>query len=173
MTFPIKTVILSAVGTLAVIAAAGAAYVQLGIMNVAASNPDNPIVATVLHYTSDRSVEVRYAENTAPAGLDKPEVIKAGAVLYAANCAVCHSAPGMERTAVSKGMNPQPPQGFFRATRHPKITEQFWYIKNGVKMSGMPSFAATHKDDDLWALAAFITKAPGMSAADYAALTAK
>jgi hypothetical protein len=51
--------------------------------------------------------------------------------------------------------------------------ELFWVIKNGINMTGMPSFKlAGSKDDDLWLIVAFLKKLPSISAADYKAWTA-
>jgi hypothetical protein len=46
----------------------------------------------------------------------------------------------------------------------------FWVIKNGVKMTGMPSFGKTQSDQAMWQLAAFLSKERGISALDYDAL---
>ncbi len=173
MAFPIKTVALSVAGTFLVLAGGAAAYIELGVMNVSALNQDNAIMAAILHETSERSVAARISENPVPDGLlDKPELIKAGAQLYARNCAFCHSAPGREPGPQGKGENPRPPQGFFRAGRHVNTQEVFWYIKNGVKMTGMPSFVPTMDEQKMWSISAFLTKAPGMTPSDYAALSA-
>ena len=46
-------------------------------------------------------------------------------------------------------------------------------IKNGINMTGMPSFAlAGAKDDDIWSIVAFLKKLPSVSEADYKAWTA-
>jgi mono/diheme cytochrome c family protein len=46
-------------------------------------------------------------------------------------------------------------------------------IKNGINMTGMPSFAqAGASDDDIWAIAAFVKKLPNVSDADYKTWTA-
>ena len=42
-----------------------------------------------------------------------------------------------------------------------------WIIKHGVKMTGMRSFGATHDDDEVWSIVAFIGKLPGMSVEQY------
>jgi len=48
----------------------------------------------------------------------------------------------------------------------------FWVVKNGINMTGMPSFAlAGAKDEDIWAIAAFLKKLPTVSEADYKAWT--
>jgi len=45
-------------------------------------------------------------------------------------------------------------------------------IKNGINMTGMPSFAlAGAKDDEIWSIVAFLKKLPKVSEADYKAWT--
>ena len=45
----------------------------------------------------------------------------------------------------------------------------FWVIKNGLKMTGMPSWA-DHSDEEIWATVAFLKKLPGMTPEEYAKL---
>ena len=47
----------------------------------------------------------------------------------------------------------------------------FWIIKNGVKMTGMPSFGPSHKDDEIWKLVAFVQKLPKMKPEEYNQMT--
>ena len=52
-------------------------------------------------------------------------------------------------------------------------SQLFWVIKNGINMTGMPSFAgAGAKDDALWSIVAYLKKLPNISGADYKAWTA-
>jgi hypothetical protein len=44
-------------------------------------------------------------------------------------------------------------------------------VKNGIKMSGMPSFASAHSDDEIWEIVAFIRRLPQMTPAQYAELS--
>ena len=45
--------------------------------------------------------------------------------------------------------------------------ELFWVIRNGVKMTGMPSFAlAGASDEQIWTIVAFIKKLPSISDED-------
>jgi hypothetical protein len=48
---------------------------------------------------------------------------------------------------------------------------QFWIIKHGVKASGMPAWGATHDDDAIWAIVAFVQKLPSTSPEEYVRLT--
>ena len=45
--------------------------------------------------------------------------------------------------------------------------ELFWIIKNGIKMSAMPAFGPTHKDEELWAIVAFLRRLPNLSPDEY------
>ena len=165
-----KTVLITLLSSAALIALAGYAYVYSGTFDIAAIHPDNPTMAWVIHEISDRAVGARVSENKAPEGLEKPELVLAGAKLYAENCAVCHSGPGLKPTKISVGLNPTPPD-LFRAGRDADPAEQFWFIKNGVKMTAMPGLAPTLSDSEIWSLAAFIKSAPGISPEEFAMKT--
>jgi mono/diheme cytochrome c family protein len=48
--------------------------------------------------------------------------------------------------------------------------EVFWVVKNGIKMTGMPSFGAIGMDsNEIWSIVAFIRKLPNTSEADFKA----
>jgi mono/diheme cytochrome c family protein len=162
----LKTVIFLAI----VAVVGGYAFIVSGIYDVSASTPDNPYLAWAMHTMSDASVGARLGANVVPSGLDTPEIIAAGGKLYVANCAVCHGAPGVARTAISEGLNPQPAD-LFRASRKPDQQENFQFIHNGVKMTAMPAFGKSLGADRVWQLVAFLNKLPGISAVDYQALT--
>jgi mono/diheme cytochrome c family protein len=50
-------------------------------------------------------------------------------------------------------------------TLHP--AEQFWIIKHGVKLTGMPAWGVTHDDELLWNVVAFVRKLPELTAVQY------
>ncbi|MDR3495907.1 MAG: cytochrome c [Ancalomicrobiaceae bacterium] len=147
------------------------AFIYSGVYDVSATAPDNAIVAWAVHTVSEASVAARLGANKVPAGLDKPETIKAGGRLFVENCAVCHGAPEVAPTPIAQGLNPSPPN-LFAATREPDEKENFQFIKYGVKMTAMPGFGKSQDDDHIWQTVAFLNKLPGMSKSDYAALTA-
>jgi mono/diheme cytochrome c family protein len=44
----------------------------------------------------------------------------------------------------------------------------YWVIKHGVGMTGMPGFGLIEvPDQEIWSIAAFVKKLPGVSDADY------
>ena len=162
-----RTALVTIAGGLVVAGVAAMAFIYSGIYDVAAITPDNAMVAWAIHLASDRSIAARDGDIQVPTNLNKPEILSAGGMLFSQNCAVCHSGPGMHQTDISQGLNPQPPN-LFATGRKPEMNEAFWFIKNGVKMTAMPGFAKSQTDEQIWALAAFVGKAPGMSASDFA-----
>jgi mono/diheme cytochrome c family protein len=77
-------------------------------------------------------------------------------------CLVCHGAPGRERSAIGKGMLPDPPS---LSEEAPEWTpgELFWITKYGLKMAGMPAFGPTHDDQTLWTITSFVNELPNLT----------
>jgi mono/diheme cytochrome c family protein len=140
------------------------AVVYSGVFNVAATWPDNAVVAWVLHETMEHSVQSR-AGTSAPASFTDAQVT-AGAKLYNDTCIYCHGGPGKDPADIGQGLNPEPP--FLPDTAAGWTSAQlFWIVKNGVRMTGMPAFGKSHKDDELWSIVAFVQRLPKMKPEEY------
>jgi mono/diheme cytochrome c family protein len=146
------------------------AFIYSGLYDVAAISPDNRVVAWALHQTFASSVIRRASEVQVPPNLEAAEAVRSGARFYSQNCVICHGAPGQPLTAISHGMNPAPPD-VLAAQRRIDPAVVFWIVKNGVRMTGMPAFGKTQPDIQIWAVAAFLHKAPGITADEYRDLT--
>lgn len=69
-------------------------------------------------------------------------------------------------------MNPDPPD-LKDVVGDSEPAQLFWVIKNGIKMTGMPSFGAIGMDDkEIWSVVALIRKLPTVSEADFKTWTA-
>ena len=68
-------------------------------------------------------------------------------------CSVCHLA-WHEADGVSRGLYPRAPE--LRRKTDLTPAEQFWIIKHGVKMTGMPAWGVTHNDEMLWDVVALV-----------------
>jgi mono/diheme cytochrome c family protein len=86
-------------------------------------------------------------------------------------CRICHGAPGIASSEFAQGLYPRPPDlassDLHREMNDPKI---FWIIKNGLKMTGMPSFGVTHSDQELWDMVAFIDRLSTLQPDQYNAI---
>ena len=164
----------STLRTLALLAALGmagaAAVVFLGLYNVSARVGHLPGVSWILHTTFDNAVALRAPDPTEVPDLAQPGMVALGARHFDAGCKLCHGAPGQERWAIPGAMLPRPPH-IAEAIEGWQPGELHWIVHQGVKMSGMPYWPATRRDD-VWPVVAFLEAVPTMSGADYAALTA-
>jgi mono/diheme cytochrome c family protein len=142
-------------------------FVYSGAYNVAADEPHWPLTHQLLQKVRDRSIASRSAGIALPNLADK-DLIALGAEHYREMCTGCHLAPGIDDTEMRAGLYPLPPS-LAKTSRRPQ--EQFWIIKHGLKMSGMPAWGATHDDEAIWGMVAFLRQLPGLDAAEYAALT--
>ncbi len=153
-------------GLLAVIA--GALAVYFGAYNFAADVPHTQPVYWVLEMARERSIEVRAKGITVPSDLSDTKRVQLGAGQYAEMCAGCHLAPGMKRTEIARGLYPRAPE--LRHGTDLTPAEEFWVVKHGVKMTGMPAWGVTHSDEQLWDVVAFLQKLPELTAEQYQSL---
>ncbi len=146
----------------------GALGIYGGLYNVAADTPHTGPVFWLLETVRNRSIAVRAAAVVVPPDLTDPGRIASGAGQYAEMCSGCHLAPGMKRTEISRGLYPRAPQ--LRRGSRPTPAEDFWVVKHGVKMTGMPAWGVTHNDEILWDVVAFLRKLPELTADQYQTL---
>jgi mono/diheme cytochrome c family protein len=76
----------------------------------------------------------------------------AGADVYRMDCAMCHGLPQQAEPAAAKGMYPKPPQLFqpHHDVADDPVGMTFWKVKNGIRLTGMPGFAASLSDEQMW-----------------------
>ena len=86
--------------------------------------------------------------------------LMAGVAIYKQHCVVCHGLPGEAKTAIAAGMFPPPPplfQGIVVTDDEPG--ETYWKVANGIRLTGMPGFRHTLKDDQMWQVSLLMAKA--------------
>jgi len=162
--------LLATIGVLAILAVIGAAiYFFGGYYSVAAANPNPGILDWALARIRNASIE-HYAPAPSPVRLDDPAVVREGARAYSElGCVNCHGAPGVDWAKFSEGLRPDPPD-LKDVAKVLEPGEIFWVVKNGINMTGMPSFGLIKAEDNkMWAIAAFVKKLPTISPADYKA----
>ena len=164
---------LALVGFLAIVAAiAAGVYFFGGFYSVAGTAEEPAFVKWLLFKVRMASVR-QHALEKPPMSLDDAAVVQAGARAFKERgCINCHGAPGENWAKFSEGMRPDPPDlKEVAPERSPE--ELFWVIKNGINMTGMPSFGMIEVPDrEIWTIAAFVKKLPTISEADFKTWTA-
>ncbi len=90
--------------------------------------------------------------------------LAAGADVYQKNCAFCHGLPQQPASSASKGMFPRAPQLF---TADDTVTDDppgvtYWKVKNGIRLTGMPSFNNALTDQQMWQVSALMARADNL-----------
>ena len=162
--------LIGALGLIGAVIAAG--FFFGGFYSVAGTAYEPAIVKSVLVRVRTASI-VRHAKDPAPANLEEAATVQAGARQFVVQgCTTCHGGPGATWAKFSEGLHPDPPD-LKEVVGDRTPSELFWVIKNGINMTGMPSFAlAGAKDDELWQIVAFLKKLPNVSDADFKTWTA-
>lgn len=156
--------------TLAFLVLAGAALLLSGLYSVAASRGHYPWTSMLLEIGMHRSVATHSLFVGRPPRLDDPELVRLGAGHFHGGCAPCHGAPGERSNPIVDRMLPPPPP-LVGMTKEWSDKELFWIVRNGIKYTGMPAWVALERDDEVWAVVAFLRALPTMTTANYRTIT--
>jgi thiosulfate dehydrogenase len=134
-------------------------YAMSGRMPAATADAPMPFEATLagagLYARIHREAPNRDVSNFATSEL------VSGADIYQKNCAMCHGLPGQAVPPVGQGEFPRPPQLF---TVDGRVSDDaagisYWKVKNGIRLTGMPSFEKSLTDMQMWQVTALVARA--------------
>ncbi|MEZ5816615.1 MAG: c-type cytochrome [Hyphomicrobiaceae bacterium] len=140
-----------------------------GLYSVAASSGHYPLVERFLAFGMKNSVQTQSFLVAVPQNFGTAAQIALGAGHFEAGCAPCHGAPGRRANPIVQKMRPAPPKLAPRIASW-RDRELFWIVKHGIKYAGMPAWAGRNRDDEVWAVAAFLRKLPELFPEDYLSL---
>ncbi len=156
---PVSAFVSAVAALLAVLVMAVAVVVfaaWLGLYNVAATQGHNALFGWFLHFVMRHSVQARAVDQTAPP-LDNPILIARGQRYADLRCSPCHGAPGRAPDKAAHQLLPPPPLIEVLGAQFTP-NQLHWIIKNGVKMSAMPPWSSQKRDDEIWALVAYLER---------------
>lgn len=157
---------------LGAVAAAGIAAFVLGAFYDLTAIRQHPLwVFRAIGLARDTIVALDARSVQLPADF-APTADPQGVALYRKHCAQCHGAPGVPPAEFALGMMPVP-SNLVAAARDRPPREIYWFIRFGLKMSGMPAWEMRMSEADMWRLTALVEALPTLSPADYKALAAE
>jgi mono/diheme cytochrome c family protein len=138
------------------------AFLATGSFNVAATLPPGKVEKQVAGFALDKSVQKR-----APAGKNplagNADAVRGGLAHYKEMCVTCHGAPGVDASEIGEGLNPPAPDLTLSKVQARTDGQLFWLVQNGIRMTGMPAFGPTHKDEEVWKIVAFLRHLPELT----------
>jgi thiosulfate dehydrogenase len=158
--------------TIVLIVVGGYLYLVGGYAPVATSAPPLPFEKTLTGIALNARMNKELPQNV-PIEATEANLL-AGAKIYQKDCAVCHGLPEGTKTAIAKGMFPPPPQLLMgKGVTDDSAGESYWKVANGIRLTGMPGFRNTLKDEQLWQVSLFLQKADKLPASVKDILTQK
>jgi thiosulfate dehydrogenase len=138
---------------LVLVAAGGWGWLHYGHLPVAVDDAAFPfeaqIVKVPLHARIAREMQ------QPPFGISE-DAYETGARVYRQQCAACHGTPGHD-APYAKWMYPKSPQLWRKHARNNVVGvsddepgKTFWKVKNGIRLSGMPSYQHVLSSDEMW-----------------------
>jgi mono/diheme cytochrome c family protein len=143
-----------AIGVVLVVPLGVALFVNSGVFNVGASARHSKFTEWITHETMIHSVRRHAAGISPPASTSSAQLV-AGYCGYETHCVACHGAAAVGREQWVSGMEPQPPY-LLDVTQRFSPPQLFWIAKNGIKMTGMPSWGDSMSDRQIWNVVAWL-----------------
>jgi thiosulfate dehydrogenase len=138
------------------------AYLKFGPLPVAVADAPLPFEKQVVKLPLNARIERE--TKTAPFGISE-DVFESGAHVYRAQCASCHGTPGHD-VGFAKHMFPSAPQLWRSHGSHGVVGvsddepgETYWKVANGIRLSGMPSYAHVLSDAEMWQVSLLLKNA--------------
>lgn len=92
-----------------------------------------------------------------------PAVLSEARAHFADHCATCHGNDGSGKTEIGQNLYPKPPDMRQPETQNLTDGQIYYIIHNGIRLTGMPAWGDSGKDDDSWELVLFIRHLPQMA----------
>ena len=140
-------------------AGGGAASPPGSASSMSAPRPGHwKITEWFLHFAMRSAVRTYALAVEVPDELPR-HAIQPAAGHFARGCAICHGAPGEPRSPAVHLMLPQPPDLAGKVGEWTDA-ELFRIVKHGVRFTGMPAWPTQQRDDEVWAMVAFLRELP-------------
>ena len=150
---------------LMVLGAGGLLVMVTGAVPVKASSGHWAITEAILQFAKQRSVSTHTLGITPPK-LDDPALILKGAGHFEIGCRPCHGSPELHHPLITHRMVPHPPY-LPQTAPNWQPEELFYMVKHGIKFTGMPAWPTQQRDDEVWAMVAFLQAFPRLDAKAY------
>ena len=147
--------ILGVIVTLVVLAACAYVFTQFGFMDARADQEPSAFEKKYAMHAMDASTD-RHAPDVKNPVAPTEANLKEGITLYSMDCAECHGSPKTPESKRGKSFYPPAPQFLSDAADMPE-NQNFYIIKHGVRLTGMPAWGSELSDQDIWKIVTFLS----------------
>src|ERR1700685_277554 len=129
-------------------------WVRLCFVVPGADVPESGLERRVAMPSLDASLDRHAAEARNPVAATDASLL-AGMKIYQTNCAGCHGDPHQPHGAFGDAFYPRAPQ-FMEDPADMPENQNFYIIQHGIRLSGMPAWESTLKEEEMWQGATFL-----------------
>ena len=161
------------VAAIVIVVFAGFLWLRLGFVDARADAPENSLERAVAMPALDASVR-RHAPQAQNPVAATDENLVAGMKVYQNNCAGCHGDIHQPHAVFGDSFNPRAPLFMEDAPDVPE-NQNFYIIQHGIRLSGMPAWRSTLKEEEIWQVTTFLShmdKLPPMVTEQWKAVAA-
>jgi len=141
----------------------GFIFITKGWMPANADAPP-PALEKWMARSSLRATLQREAPTTPNPEAFNDENLIAGIHLYTVNCLVCHGASDGIPSNVAKGLYQHAPQLAQHGVTDDPEGKIYWFVKHGVRLTGMPSYNGSLSDQQIWQVVSFLKHMDALTA---------
>jgi thiosulfate dehydrogenase len=138
-------------------------YLNYGHPPVAVADPSFPMEAAIVHDPLHHRIDAENPGNS-PIAINEATLVE-GAGVYRTECAFCHGAPD-KPSKIGAQMYPSVPQLWERhhggkvvGVSDDPAGETYWKVKNGIRLTGMPSYVKVLTDQQMWEVSTLLSVA--------------
>ena len=142
--------------TLIVFAAISYILLQRGYVDIRADIAPSRIETKVAGSAVDASAERHGPVGDSPVPATEDNLM-AGVKLYQEHCSICHGEPSEHNGKLNTTFYPPVPKFVEDMPMDMTANQDFYIIKHGIRLSGMPAWGDKLTDEDIWKLSAFLS----------------
>lgn len=154
-----KRYLAGVISVIVFVAVVGLAAVFLGYVPARA---DTPKASALEKWAAETSLDATIAREAPqppyPYGPVTDATVVAGAKLYMTNCAVCHGSKGSDESNLARGLYIPAPQFTKHGVDDDPEGDTYWKIEHGIRFTGMPSFAGSLTEEQIWQITYFLKR---------------
>ncbi|HTA76914.1 MAG TPA: cytochrome c [bacterium] len=150
-----KNFIVGVVITLLVLVAGAYISITLGWVPANADAAPGALETWAAHKSLRATIKRDAPTTPVPVALTDANIIS-GIKLYAVNCAICHGAADGKASNVASGLFQHAPQLSVHDVTDDPEGKIYWFVKHGVRLTGMPSFSGSLTEDQIWQVVLFL-----------------
>ena len=158
-----KAFIAGVIVTLLVLAAGAYLSVINGWVPANADDRPGSLETWAAHKSLRATIEREMPKGAVPLAVNDENLLQ-GIQLYAKNCAVCHGNASAQPSNIANGLFQHAPQLARHGVTDDPEGKIYWFIKHGVRLTGMPAFTDNLTEQQIWQVTLFLKHMDDLSA---------